>query len=281
MITIKALLVLACIISFAQASSPAFPSCVGHRGLPKQNPENTIRSLQHAILVGADGLESDVRITHDGEVIMMHDTTLDRTTNGTGLVTERNWSGYVEYLKTGGESVPKLTEVLELLMREENRDIWIILDVKDDNPIEILDALASVFNLYPNYDFTAQFHIGIWNEEFFMRTRKVLPGFPTSFIGSDISLARVLFDKVESFNMEFIFVFSDQTGFFDEVKSHGRSVFVWTVNKEKDMHEAIKFGVDAILSDYVDRCLRVRRRKGGKGLALEEWDENNVGVEWD
>ena len=61
---------------------------------------------------------------------MMHDMTLDRTTNGTGLVTERNWSGYVEYLKTGGESVPKFAEVLELLMREENRDIWIILDVK-------------------------------------------------------------------------------------------------------------------------------------------------------
>ena len=68
---------------------------------------------------------------------MMHDMTLDRTTNGTGLVTARNWSGYVEYLKTGGERVPKFTEVLELLMREENRDIWIVLDVKVSSHLEV------------------------------------------------------------------------------------------------------------------------------------------------
>ncbi|CAG8530613.1 11383_t:CDS:10 [Diversispora eburnea] len=59
--------------------------CVGHRGYPEKNPENTILSLQSALLLGVDGLESDVRLTKDGEIIMMHDLDLDRTTNGTGL----------------------------------------------------------------------------------------------------------------------------------------------------------------------------------------------------
>ncbi|CAG8761325.1 17284_t:CDS:2, partial [Acaulospora morrowiae] len=55
--------------------------CVGHRGYSSHYPENTMLSLEQAILLGADGIESDVRLTKDGQVIMMHDTTLDRTTN--------------------------------------------------------------------------------------------------------------------------------------------------------------------------------------------------------
>lgn len=102
-------------------------------------------SLEQALLLGADGLESDVRLTKDGEVIMMHDLTLDRTTNGTGFVEKRNWKGYIEYLKCkndngdenedsddtySSESVPKLQQVLDLLKREENRNVYLIMDIK-------------------------------------------------------------------------------------------------------------------------------------------------------
>src|SRR5690242_5310615 len=64
------------------AVAPRTTLCIGHRGLPHVYPENTVASLKAAIHAGADAVESDVRLTSDGEVVMMHDLTLDRTTNG-------------------------------------------------------------------------------------------------------------------------------------------------------------------------------------------------------
>ncbi|RIA83588.1 PLC-like phosphodiesterase [Glomus cerebriforme] len=106
------------------------PLCIGHRGYPDKFPENTLESLQKALNYGADALESDVRLTKDGQVIMMHDTTLDRTTNGTGLVDDKNWFDYIEYLKSDNESIPIFQDVLDLLKRDENKDVLLIVDIK-------------------------------------------------------------------------------------------------------------------------------------------------------
>lgn len=112
------------------------PLCVGHRGYTTGGyTENTLISLENAISVGADGLESDVRLTKDGEVIMMHDASFNRTTNGTGLVIDRNWNGYVEYLKTkdGAFNIPRFQDVLNLLKKQENKNIFLIIDIKAIN----------------------------------------------------------------------------------------------------------------------------------------------------
>jgi glycerophosphoryl diester phosphodiesterase len=93
-------------------------------------PENTLKSLQNALIYGADALETDVRLTKDGQVIIMHDTTLDGTTNGTGLIEHKNWFGYIEYLKSDNEPIPLFQDVLDLLKREENKDVFVIFDIK-------------------------------------------------------------------------------------------------------------------------------------------------------
>jgi len=63
-----------------------FPKIIGHRGIPHLTPENTMASFRAAVENGADGLETDVQMTKDGELVLIHDETLDRTTNGKGLV---------------------------------------------------------------------------------------------------------------------------------------------------------------------------------------------------
>nr|AMJ52380.1 hypothetical protein [Rhizophagus clarus] len=246
---------------FFMKAQSQLPLCIGHRGYPDMFPENTLKSLQKALVYGADALESDVRLTKDDQVIMMHDTTLDKTTNGTGLVDDKNWFGYIEYLKSDNESIPKFQDVLDLLKREENKDVFLILDIKEDNRIEILDIIADIIHSNFPYDFTSQLYLGIWTLEFLERARKVLPEFPISYISSDIYETRQdIFDKVESYNMEYPFILSDETGFVNLIKRRGRKLFVWTVDDINDIKKCVEFGkIDGILSDNPVECIRVRR----------------------
>ena len=92
-----------------------FPAVVAHRGAPVSRPENTLASFEEAVRLGARIVEFDVRLTRDTVPIVIHDPTVDRTTDGTGAVHELDLAA-VRALDAGaGERVPLLAEVLEAL----------------------------------------------------------------------------------------------------------------------------------------------------------------------
>lgn len=100
------------------------PLVIGHRGAAGEAPENTLGSFALALQQGAEGIELDVHISRDGEIVVCHDPTLDRTTNGSGLICEKSWNE-IKLLDAGswfseayiGERVPLLSEVFELVPR--------------------------------------------------------------------------------------------------------------------------------------------------------------------
>ena len=73
---------------YEAAADDGRPLLGGHRGNPAEHPENTMRSFRSAIAVGCDLIECDVHLSSDGRLVVIHDHTLERTTNGTGLVGE-------------------------------------------------------------------------------------------------------------------------------------------------------------------------------------------------
>jgi glycerophosphoryl diester phosphodiesterase len=88
------------------------PYVVGHRGAAKVLPENTVKGFRYAIELGVDMVECDVHLTRDNHLIVMHDETVDRTTNGTGPIREMDFAA-IRALDAGdGEQVPTLDEVL-------------------------------------------------------------------------------------------------------------------------------------------------------------------------
>ncbi|WNR45915.1 glycerophosphodiester phosphodiesterase [Paenibacillus roseipurpureus] len=97
------------------------PMVIGHRGAAGEAPENTMASFALALAQGAQGIELDVHVTRDGEMVVCHDETLDRTTTGAGLICGHDWS-YIQSLDAGswygnsykGERVPLLREVFDL-----------------------------------------------------------------------------------------------------------------------------------------------------------------------
>lgn len=88
---------------------------IAHRGASKEFPENTLLAFRKAIEQGVDYLEMDLHLTRDREIVIMHDETLDRTTNGTGFI----WDHTLEELRTldagRGEPIPTLADVVELV----------------------------------------------------------------------------------------------------------------------------------------------------------------------
>lgn len=105
---------------------------IAHRGASHAYPENTMLAYRHAIEIGTDYIECDVQVTRDGEIIMLHDETLDRTTNGTGFVHTLSLS-HIRQLDAGrGEQVPLLRDVLQLA-RENHIRLCIELKGVDEN----------------------------------------------------------------------------------------------------------------------------------------------------
>jgi glycerophosphoryl diester phosphodiesterase len=80
------------------------PIILAHRGDLAHAPENTLPSFSQAIQKGADGVELDAKLTSDGQVIVIHDTTVDRTTNGTGKVASLHWMPSVNWMQAHGST---------------------------------------------------------------------------------------------------------------------------------------------------------------------------------
>jgi glycerophosphoryl diester phosphodiesterase len=109
---------------------------IAHRGNHEQVPENSLESLQKAIEIGVDYVETDIRTTRDGHLVIMHDGTVNRTTTGTGKVAELTLSQWKQLrLKNSSPAVAPPT--FEELLQAAQGKIKLYLDVKDANPESI------------------------------------------------------------------------------------------------------------------------------------------------
>jgi glycerophosphoryl diester phosphodiesterase len=132
------------------------PPIIGHRGACGYAPENTIESIQTAADMGVTWVELDVKLTRDGVLIIMHDETLDRTTNGSGNVADTDWED-IKQLEAGswfadsfaGIKIPTLEEVVDVLLE---RDMGLNLEIKPCPGREIetaevaLDVLSQIWD---------------------------------------------------------------------------------------------------------------------------------------
>ncbi len=117
---------------------------VGHRGVRALEPENTMRSFKRAIELGVDGIETDVQVTKDGALVLMHDHTVDRTTNGTGRVDSLSLQELRALDAGQGEKVPLLSEFLDLV---RGSDLMLNVEMKDYTP----EALERTVQMLKDY----------------------------------------------------------------------------------------------------------------------------------
>lgn len=126
------------VMLFGQSATLPSNGICAHRGAMETHPENTISALKEAVRLGAQMIEFDVRMTKDGRLVIMHDATVDRTTNGSGLVSKLAFdkirildAGSWKSKKYTGEKVPTLKEVLQIMPK----NIWLNIHLKGNKKL--------------------------------------------------------------------------------------------------------------------------------------------------
>jgi glycerophosphoryl diester phosphodiesterase len=227
---------------------------IAHRGASGRFPENTLSAFTAAIAAGAQMCELDVQLTIDGAVVVIHDETVERTTDGGGAVrsmTLAELKGLDAGVRFGpefaGERIPTLEEVMTLVDGRCGLNIEIKRACVERKVCElIVERRALATAMISSFDWDALAVV----RHFEPRVRVGLLGsqWPVRLVGAAFEL------KAESINPRADIVTEDLC-----IAAHERnlSVYAWTVDEPDEMRRLIAFGVDGIMTNYPERLREV------------------------
>lgn len=223
--------------------------CIGHRGARGHEPENTLRSVRRALELGAQGVEIDVYFV-DGELVVFHDAKLERTTNGRGRLARHTWSE-LRTLDAGlGEKIPSLREVFDAVQRRA----FINIELKGRGSALPVAALIEEYVRERGWSY-ADFLVSSFHREELRR-----------LIGSPIPLGLLFKRSARGFaKLAATFgagVLHPHVRFTTRRlvrRAHalGLKVFVYTVNRPRDLARLRKIGVDGVFTDFPERVTSV------------------------
>ena len=232
-----------------------------HRGASAYAPENTVEAFALAMEQGADGIELDVQMTKDGQVVVIHDEIIDRVSDGTGAVRDYtleelkkfHFSNHMENYENA--VIPTLNEVLDL--------------IKPSNMLLNIELKTGIY-WYSNLEEKTMELV----KEAGMEDRVIYSSF------NHYSIKKIL--ELDS-HAECAFLYSDvilnvdkyaknagvcglhpavyhlkMAEFLKEYQESGLKVRVWTVNKKEDMERFIKADLEAVITNYPDKALEIR-----------------------
>lgn len=225
---------------------------IAHRGgIVPGYAENTLAAYRRAISYGVDVIEIDLRGTRDGEVIILHDETLERTTDGRGKVTDHTL-GELKQLNAGsGESIPSYAEVLDLVA---DTGVKLLLDIKVS---PVLDK-GKVVRLTESHDAVLDVIVGVRTLDDLRQFRRLNPNIRTlGFIRRPEDI-----DDFVAGGIDIIRLWPEWIRADEEIvrKVHGLGKPVWTTAGDaprKVLEELIRSGVNGILSDLPEVTSRV------------------------
>jgi glycerophosphoryl diester phosphodiesterase len=156
---------------YESAHDDGRPLLGGHRGNPAEHPENTMRSFRSAIAVGCDLIECDVHLSSDGRLVVIHDHTLERTTNGTGLVRDHTAAQLRKLDAGGGEKIPLLQEVVELALGK----VGLVIEIKQV-PALYVGLEEKLLNMLRQLGAVSECAVVSFNHTAIHELRKMEPG---------------------------------------------------------------------------------------------------------
>ena len=230
------------------------PAIIAHRGASAYAPENTLEAFNLAVRQGADAIELDAKLTKDGQVVVIHDSTVNRTTNGKGKVKELTLEE-LKKLEAGshfdisfaGELIPTLDEVLQAV----GKDIFVNIELTNyASPFDKLpDRVAEIVNknqLNEHVFFSSFSPIAL------SRIKKLLPEAPCGLLslnGWKGALSRALFGNSELFQSTHPEVSDVSVELINKAHQRKQKVFAYTVNQKEIMEQLFILKVDGIFTD--------------------------------
>ena len=236
---------------------------IGHRGAMGYEPENTLRSFQKALDLGIDMIELDVHVCGSGELVVIHDEKINRTTNERGLVAQKTLSELKKLDAGQGEKIPTLEEVLNLIKGRAKVNI----ELKGKNTALKAGEIVKKYNMENDVIFSAS------SLKPLLIAQKQLPEVSRALIY--ISIEKPFLQKL--FNIFSLMIFPltklimiklaqkakadyihparslTTKGLVKKLHELGYKINVWTVKKAEQAQKMKKLGVDGIFMNYPDK----------------------------
>lgn len=254
------------------------PLLLAHRGSRVLGPENTFAAFDIAQSAQADALEIDIRLSKDKQLLVFHDETLERVTNGSGklfdysLLHLKRLDAAYHFHNLQGEpyrgrriTLPTLTELLEAYP-----DLRINIDIKDNSLLAarlLAECIAKTSSEYRTL--VGSFHIKVI--EYF---RQIAPEIPTAASSKEVA-SSLLLSKIPKSSLSvkaaalqippnYGWLNLSSPRFIHYLKQQQKPVHYWTINQKEDMRRLLSNGADGIVTDRIDVALNLFQEMGYK-----------------
>ena len=224
------------------------PLVFGHRGAKGHIAENTLSSIQKAIELGVDGIEVDVFRCGSGELVVFHDRSVEKLTNGIGFIEQMSLNSIKKLNVLDQGKIPTLNEVLDLI----DGQVILNIELKGSNTSflthQLLNSYFKSSNWKPEKIIISSFD---WDElrAFYQLNKEIKIAILTEDDPVDaIPIAKEL--NAFSINPNHILLTKLNAA---KIKSENISIYPWTVNEILDINKMKKIGVDGIITDYPER----------------------------
>ena len=220
--------------------------CIGHRGAMGHAPENTLLSIRTAIEMGADWVEIDVYLV-EGELVVIHDPLLQRTTNGEGAVMEQSLA-YLRSLDAGqGQRIPFLQEVFDLV----DKRVGINIELKGpETAVPTVNFIHNQIEHGWSYDTLL---VSSFDHNMLRTVRQ---------LDNQIKIGALIFhdpddlaqysDEMKAFSIN-PWLMTIREPLVQKAHEQGLQVYVYTVNEPNDIERMRQWGVDGVFTNYPDR----------------------------
>ena len=228
---------------------------LAHRGASGYAPENTMEAFRLAVEMGADGIELDIHLTSDGQVVVCHDEKIDRTSNGQGEITSYTLEelrsmdfGYHFYNKERrGIKIPTLDEVFELVA-PTNMIVNVEIKSSDPDIIPVCHVLVKRYGMQNRIIYSSFDHFQIERMKKYDPATFIAPLYSFNMLNPwnyclDIGAGASHPKHTQIRKME---------NYVTECHQRGIRVHTWTANTEEDIQFLLDAGVDAIITNYPD-----------------------------
>ncbi|CAA9256349.1 MAG: Glycerophosphoryl diester phosphodiesterase [uncultured Chloroflexi bacterium] len=242
----------------------------GHRGARGEAPENTLAGFRHARGVGVAAFELDVRLTADDKLAVIHDATVDRTTNESGPVSDFTAAQLAELDARANHpewpervGVPLLSEVLDGFADQ----VRFAIEIKTDAPERLELVCAAVVAHIERYAVAETVAVTSFDPVALEIMRRIAPALPRAFIGAFDTPAFLETALRLECRQADVQLSRGSAEVVRQAQSHGLRVVGWQGNTTENLAALIEWGVDGITSDYPTQALAYLREHGKTATA--------------
>jgi glycerophosphoryl diester phosphodiesterase len=245
------------------------PLVLAHRGLMAHVPEQTTASFQAAIDRGAEMIEADGQLSSDGQLVLMHDVTVDRTTNGSGRVADLSWdelsrldAGSWFHPRYTGLGIPLATELVELA---GSAGVGLCLEAKGATPDETARVAVRLAQLVRDRDALSWAFVASFDHHALIEAKRAvpdlllaperLPSLGPQAVEESLRQATALGAPVLQHRWEVL-----TAELVETLHGAGVAVWAWLTNDERSARVAIALGADGLFADDISVLVDVRAR---------------------